>query len=143
MGLLGAYFMLRVKSARKYGLFWLTLWLVYTLGRASLGFVSGNPDAIAYFMLAYASIAVLAAFAAGVLLSALAEAVPGRPRLAPALGVGLALLATASGRALSRSNIARGLRRYRCLRRRVTPQAARALGRAPPQSADDLSILGR
>jgi len=94
VGLLGAYFMLRVKNARKYGLFWLTLWLVYALGRASLGFVSGNPDAIAYFMLSYASIAAFAAFAAGVLLSALDEAMPGRPKLAPALGVALALLAT-------------------------------------------------
>ncbi|KPK53971.1 MAG: hypothetical protein AMJ63_04630 [Myxococcales bacterium SG8_38_1] len=93
VGLLGAYFMFRVKNARKYGLFWVTLWLVYALGRASLGFVSGNPDAIAYFMLSYASIAVFAAFATGVLLSALAEAVPSRPKLAPAVGVALALCA--------------------------------------------------
>ena len=93
-GLLGAYFMLRIKSARKYGLFWLTLWLVYALGRASLGFVSGNPDASAYFMISYASISVFAGFATGVLLSALAEAVPSRPKLGPAIGVALALLAT-------------------------------------------------
>ena len=93
-GLLGAYFMFRIKSARKYGLFWLTLWLVYALGRASLGFVSGNPDAMAYFMISYASIAVFAAFAAGTLLSALAEAVPSQPKLGPAIGVALALLAT-------------------------------------------------
>ena len=63
LGLLGAYFMLRVRAARKYGLFWLTLWLVYTIGRALLGFVHGNPDALAYFMLAYASIGVFGAFA--------------------------------------------------------------------------------
>lgn len=94
VALLGAYFMVRVRSARKYGLFWLTLWLVYALGRASIGFVRGNPDAIAYFMLSYASIAVLAAFAVGVLLSALAEAVPGRPRLAPAIALALALSAS-------------------------------------------------
>lgn len=93
-GLLGAYFMFRVKSARKYGLFWLTLWLVYALGRASLGFVRGNPDASAYFMISYASISVFAGFAIGVLLSALAEAVPSRPKVGPAIGVALALLAT-------------------------------------------------
>lgn len=92
--LLGLYFMLRVKAARKYGLFWLTLWLVYAGGRAMLGFVHGNPDATAYFMVSYASVAVFAAFAAGVLLSSLAEAVPGSPKLAPALAAILALSAT-------------------------------------------------
>jgi hypothetical protein len=90
VALLGAYFMLRVKSARKYGLFWLTLWIVYALGRAAIGFVRGNPDANAYFMLSYASLAVFAVFAVGVLLSALAEAVPSRPRLGPALATVLA-----------------------------------------------------
>lgn len=94
VGLLGLYFMLRVRSARKYGLFWLTLWLVYALGRASIGFVHGNPDAVAYFMLSYASIAVFAAFAAGVLLSSLAEALPSQPRLGPAFAVVLAAGAT-------------------------------------------------
>jgi hypothetical protein len=94
VALLGAYFMLRVKSSRKYGLFWLTLWLVYTLGRAAMGFVRGNPDALAYFMLSYASLALLAVFAVGVLLSALAEAVPSRPTLAPALATVLALAAS-------------------------------------------------
>ena len=94
VSLLGAYFMLRVGSTRKYGLFWLTLWLVYALGRASIGFVHGNPDAIAYFMLSYAAIGVLAAFAIAVLLSALAEALPNRPKVAPAIAIGMALLAT-------------------------------------------------
>ena len=94
VALLGAYFMLRVKSSRKYGLFWLTLWVVYALGRAAIGFVRGNPDANAYFMLSYASLAVFAVFALGVLLSALAEAVPSRPRLAPALATVLALAAS-------------------------------------------------
>jgi len=93
VGVLGAYFMLRVKDSRKYGLFWLTLFLVYALGRASIGFVSGNPDAIAYFMLSYAPVAVFAAFAAGVLLSALGEAAPNRPKLAPAVAIALALCA--------------------------------------------------
>ena len=93
VALLGAYFMVRVKTARKYGLFWLTLWLIYVLGRASIGFVHGNPDAVAYFMLSYAAVVVLAAFAMGVLASALAEAVPSKPKLGPALGTALALLA--------------------------------------------------
>ncbi len=93
LGLLGAYFMLRVRSARKYGLFWLSLWLVYTIGRALLGFVHGNPDALAYFMLAYASVGVFGAFALGVVLSAVAEAAPGRQKLAPVLG---AIVAAAS-----------------------------------------------
>lgn len=87
LGVLGAYFMLRVRTARKYGLFWLTLGLVYVVGRALLGFVHGNPDALAYFMIAYASIGVFAAFALGVVLSAVAEAAPARQKLAPALGV--------------------------------------------------------
>ncbi|UCH28438.1 MAG: hypothetical protein JSV06_09165, partial [Myxococcales bacterium] len=78
----------------KYGLFWLTLWFVYAGGRAMLGFVHGNPEATAYFMVSYASVAVFAAFAAGVLLSSLAEAVPGSPKLAPALAAILALSAT-------------------------------------------------
>jgi hypothetical protein len=94
VALLGAYFMLRVKSCRKYGLFWLTLWMVYALGRAAIGFVRGNPDAVAYFMLSYASLAVFAVFAVGVLLSALAEAVPSKPKLAPALATVLALAAS-------------------------------------------------
>jgi len=94
VAVLGAYFMLRVKSARRYGLFWLTLWLVYALGRAALGFVRGNPDAVAYFMLSYASIAIFAVFALGVLLSALAEAVPSRPQLTPAIGLLLAFAAS-------------------------------------------------
>jgi hypothetical protein len=94
VALLGAYFMLRVKSSRKYGLFWLTIWVVYALGRAALGFIRGNPDALAYLMLSYAALAVFSIFAIGVLLSALAEAVPNRPRLAPALGLILALAAS-------------------------------------------------
>ena len=94
VALLGAYFMLRVKSSRKYGFFWLTLWMVYALGRAAIGFVRGNPDANAYFMLSYAALAVFVVFAAGVLLSALAEAVPSRPKLAPALATVLALAAS-------------------------------------------------
>lgn len=91
VAVLGAYFMLRVKSSRKYGLFWLSLWLVFVLGRAALGFVRGNPDAIAYFMVSYAALAAFAAFAIGVLLSALAEAVPSRPKLAPVFGLLIAL----------------------------------------------------
>jgi hypothetical protein len=93
VSLLGAYFMLRVRSSRKYGIFWLTLWLVYALGRAAIGFVHGNPDAVAYFMLSYASLALFAVFAVGVLLSALAEAVPSRPHLSPALAMILAVAA--------------------------------------------------
>ena len=107
VSLLGAYFMFRVGSTRKYGLFWLTLWLVYALGRASIGFVHGNPDAIAYFMLSYAAIAVLAAFALAVLLSALAEALPSRPKVAPAIAIGMALFAPVqAARSLDASSLA-------------------------------------
>jgi len=91
VALLGAYFMVRVRSARKYALFWISSWIVYVFGRAAIGFIHGNPDAIAYFMLSYASLAAFAAFAMGVLLSALAEATPRRPRLAPALAAALAV----------------------------------------------------
>lgn len=109
VALLGAYLMLRLKDSRKYGLFWLTIWAVYALGRAALGFVRGNPDALAYFMLSYASIAVFAVFAVGVVLSALAEAVPDRPRLAPSLG---AILALAAPLQLVRSYEASSLRGF-------------------------------
>ena len=94
IALLGAYFMLRVKASRKYGLFWVTVWAVYALGRAVLGFVRGNPDALAYLMLSYAALAIFAVFAIGVLLTALAEAVPNRPRLAPMFGAFLVLMAS-------------------------------------------------
>ncbi len=94
IALLGAYFMLRVTATRKYALFWLTLWVVYAVGRAALGFIVGNPDASAYFMLSYGSIGVFAGFAIGIVLSAIAEAIPSRPRLAPALGMIVALAST-------------------------------------------------
>ena len=93
VALLGAYFMMRLRSTRKYALFWISSWVVYALGRAALGFVHGNPDAVAYFMLSYASLAAFAAFAFGVLLSALAEATPNKPRLAPSLAAALAVAA--------------------------------------------------
>lgn len=94
LALLGVYFMLRVRPARKLALFWLTLWAAYALGRAAIGFIRGNPDAVAYFMLSYASLAAFGAFAVGVLLSALAEAAPARPKLTPAVAGALALAAS-------------------------------------------------
>jgi hypothetical protein len=94
VALLGAYFMLRLKASRRYGLFWVTVWAAYSLGRAILGFVRGNPDALAYLMLSYAALAVLAVFAIGVLLTALAEALPNRPKLVPALASILAVMAS-------------------------------------------------
>jgi len=105
---LGAYFMLRLKPSRKYGLFWLTLWAAYALGRAALGFVRGNPDAAAYFMLSYAALAVFAVFALGILLSAVADAIPTKPRLAPALGLVFALGASSQFvRSFERSSLER------------------------------------
>jgi hypothetical protein len=94
LALLGAYFMLRIRAARKFALFWLTLWTVYALGRAAIGFIHGNPDAVAYFMLSYASLGAFSAFAIGVLLSALAEATPANPKLAPLVAAALALVAS-------------------------------------------------
>jgi hypothetical protein len=94
VALLGAYFMMRVRSARKYALFWISSWVIYAFGRAAIGFIHGNPDAVAYFMLSYASLAAFGAFAFGVLLSALAEATPKTPRLAPSLAAALAVAAS-------------------------------------------------
>jgi hypothetical protein len=106
--LLGAYLMLRVKASRRHGLFWLTLWAVYVLGRAALGFVRGNPDALAYFMLSYVALGVFWAFAAGILLSALAEAAPTRPKLAPVLAGVMAVAALFQfTRSFERSTLAR------------------------------------
>lgn len=107
VALLGAYFMLRLRATRKYGLFWLTLWVVFAVGRAAIGFVHGNPDAIAYFMLSYAALAVFAVFAVGVVVSALAEAAPSAPRLGPAIAATLALAATLQfPRSVDRSSLA-------------------------------------
>ncbi len=86
VALLGGYLMLRLRSSRKFGLFWLSLLLVFTFGRAALGFVRHNPDALGYLMPAYASLGVLCAFAVGVVLSSVVEAAPSMPRLAPVLG---------------------------------------------------------
>ncbi len=85
--------MSRIRTSRKYALFWLTLWIVYAVGRAAIGFIHGNPDAVAYFMLSYAAIGAFAAFAFGVLLSALAEAMARKPRVAPTLAAVLAAAA--------------------------------------------------
>lgn len=109
VALLGGYFMLRVRRARRVGIFWLTVLLVFTVSRALLGFVSENPDALAYFMLAYGAVGVFCAFAIGVVLSALAEALPAWPRLAPALALVLALSALGQ---VARSVTAASLRTF-------------------------------
>ncbi len=92
VALLGVYLMSRVGATRKHGLFWLSVLCLTVLGRAALGFVEGNPDAAGYLMLAYGAVGVFCAFAIGLLLSALDDAVEQEPRLVPSLAFGLAML---------------------------------------------------
>ena len=103
VALLGAYVLVRADGARRIGLVWLAVALFGALGRAMLGFVSGNPDALGYLMPTVMAIVALAAAFVGavsVLLSSDAdeasprakgtEAVASRDR-APIVGVVLAL----------------------------------------------------
>ena len=90
IGALGVYFMLRIPACRRYGLFWLTAALCYAMGRGALGFVRGNPDAAGYLMMVHAAGAVCAAFAIGVLLSALAESLARGTRLAAGVAIAIA-----------------------------------------------------
>lgn len=92
VALLGAYLMCRVAATRKHGLFWLSVLCLTVVGRAALGFVEGNPDAAGYLLLGYGALGVFCAFAMGLLLSALDDALEHRPRFVPSLAFGLAML---------------------------------------------------
>ena len=92
VALLGASLMCRVGATRRFGFFWLSVLCLTVLGRAALGFVEGNPDAAGYLMPAYGALGVFCAFAIGLLLSALDDALEQSPRFVPSLAMGLALL---------------------------------------------------
>jgi hypothetical protein len=111
VSLVGAYVLVRAAGARRIGLVWIATALFGSLGRAMLGFVRGNPDALGYLMPTVMAIVALAASFVGavtVLLSADAdeEAAPRganvraagpKPERAPLVGVVLALVALGAG----------------------------------------------
>lgn len=61
VAVLGAYAIVRADGARRIGLIWLATALFGGLGRAMLGFVRGNPDALGYLMPTVMAITALAA----------------------------------------------------------------------------------
>jgi hypothetical protein len=105
VALLGAYVIVRADGARRIGLVWLAVALFGWLGRAMLGFVNGNPDALGYLMpTVMAIVALAAAFIGAVTMLLSGEADDDAPRVeknvragsraadrAPILGVILAL----------------------------------------------------
>ncbi len=101
VALAGAYVLVRADGARRIGLVWLATALFGVVGRAMLGFVSGNPDALGYLMPSVlALVALAAAFVGAVSVLAAGEAEPA-PRTArdrpPIVGVVLALVALGAG----------------------------------------------
>ena len=100
--LAGAYVLVRADGARRIGLVWIATALFGVLGRAMLGFVSGNPDALGYLMPTFFAIVALAAsFFGAVTVLAAAEAeqatLSPRPSRPPLVGAVLALVTLAAG----------------------------------------------
>jgi hypothetical protein len=100
--LAGAYVLVRADGARRIGLVWIATALFGVLGRAMLGFVSGNPDALGYLMpTLFALAALAAAFFGAVTVLAAGEADEARPPAGPSrvplAGAALALLSMAAG----------------------------------------------
>lgn len=89
-GLLGLYFMLRVRSSRRVAWVWLSVLSVYIIGRAWLGFVRSNPDALGYLMLAFGGVSICAAAAVAVLMTVLEAQRHAASRLAPIVVLTLA-----------------------------------------------------
>ena len=84
----GIYVALRVRAARRMGVFWLLLLGTHVAARSWLGFVRHNPDALGYLMPATATLALFAALLVGVVLHAVAQR---GPRVAFVLAIALAL----------------------------------------------------
>lgn len=102
VALVGSYALLRADGARRIGLVWLATALFGGLGRAMLGFVSGNPDALGYLMPTVMAIAALAASFVGavaVLLSGeeASERPSAPPGRVPVVGMVLALAVLGAG----------------------------------------------
>lgn len=64
------YLLLRLSRTRRLAVFWVLMLLAYALGRAAIGFISGNPDAIGYLMPCFVATIALAIKPVGLALSA-------------------------------------------------------------------------
>jgi hypothetical protein len=91
LAVLGAYVIFRSPATRRAGILWGLVALVYTAGRAWLGFVRNNPDALGYLMPAMAALAALGVTFVAMLI----RTVDRRPRPGP-IAVVLALLVPAA-----------------------------------------------
>lgn len=92
-GALGLYFMARVPGTRRFAWVWLSIVVVYVAGRALLGFVRSNPDALGYLMLGFGAVSVGAVTAVGIGIVTVEQSL-GRPtRFARPLAITLAVLA--------------------------------------------------
>jgi hypothetical protein len=100
VALAGAYVLIRADGARRIGLVWLATALFGVIGRAMLGFVSGNPDALGYLMPStLAIVALAAAFVGAVTVLTSGEETPrvSSPTRPPLVGLVLGLVALGAG----------------------------------------------
>ncbi|MFW6051069.1 MAG: protein O-mannosyl-transferase family [Myxococcota bacterium] len=102
LALAGLYVVFRIPAARRAGFVWAAVAAVYTAGRAWLGFVRHNPDALGYLVPAFAALIALAMAFLGVVL----RTVDRRPRPGT-VAVLVAVLVAGSGVA----QLARGVDR--------------------------------
>lgn len=93
----GAYLALRSPRARRAAWLLLAVALLTAGGRAWLGFVRHNPDALGYLLPAVFALALLAGWFVGILVGAIPDELPAISALGTALTVALALLAAAGG----------------------------------------------
>jgi tetratricopeptide (TPR) repeat protein len=94
MALGGLYAMLRAPGARRVGFVWLALLLFFGAGRAWLGFIRSNPDALGYLIPFFGAVGALAACFVAAALQTFAAAERGRPRKT---AIALALVLAALG----------------------------------------------
>lgn len=99
VALVGTYALLRTKGARRIGVIWLLVALFGGLGRAALGFVQGNPDALGYLMPVTMAIVALAASLVGSVSGLLAgeDGDARAARLATRIGAVLGFVVLAAG----------------------------------------------
>ncbi len=135
LAFVGIYTAMRLRSARRVGFAWLMVLAVFTAGRAWLGFVRHNPDALGYLMPGFASIAVFATVAAGVLVVEFAGPRERRPRAfavwaAWAIAAGSVVQASHAGKRASLASFTATDAFDDPLRRDVPPRAV-VLAHAP------------
>ncbi len=95
LALAGGYALLRAPGAARIGYVWISLVLFSFVGRAWLGFVRGNPDALGYVMPAMAGVAALAVSLVAAIVALLGDRGPRAGKKQRAPGAGLAIVALA------------------------------------------------